>query len=80
MLLDLDFWLAKSLTFLVLEFDIFLHKFGLPKPFVIHTCGLTQRAADGGYVPRYFGIFLTWGFSRFGGESTLPPTAANAHR
>ena len=42
--------------------------------------GLTMRAADLGYVPRYFGIFLAWSFSRFGGESTLPPQAANANR
>jgi hypothetical protein len=41
-----------------------------------------------GYVPRYFSIVLALGFSRFDGESTLPPrwiepveiTAANASR
>jgi hypothetical protein len=38
----------------------------------------TQRAADGGYAPRFLGIFLAWSFSQFDGESTLPPTAANA--
>ena len=36
--------------------------------------------ADGGYAPRFMGIFLALDFSRFGGESTLPPTAANANR
>ena len=41
---------------------------------------LTQRAADLGYAPRYFGMFLALGFSRFDGESTLPPQAANASR
>ena len=44
------------------------------------TCGLTQRAADGGYAARFWSIFLALGFSRFDGESTLPPTAANANR
>ncbi len=39
-----------------------------------------MRAADLGYGPRYLGIFLAWSFSRFGGESTLPPQAANASR
>ena len=39
-----------------------------------------MRATDGGYAPRFLGIFLTLGFSRFEGESTLPPTAANASR
>jgi len=41
---------------------------------------LTQREADGGYVPRFFGFCLALGFVRFDGESALPPTAANAHR
>ena len=41
---------------------------------------LTQRAADLGYAPRYLGICLAWSFSRFDGESTLPPQAANASR
>jgi hypothetical protein len=41
---------------------------------------LTQRAADGGYAPRFFGIFLALGVFRFEGESPLPPTAANANR
>jgi len=41
---------------------------------------LTQRAADLGYAPRYFDICLALSFSRFGGESTLPPQAANANR
>ena len=40
----------------------------------------TQRAADGGYAPRFLSICLALGFSRFDGESTLPPTAANANR
>ena len=40
----------------------------------------TQRAADGWYAARFLGIFLALGFSRFDGESTLPPTAANASR
>jgi hypothetical protein len=40
----------------------------------------TQRAADLGYAPRYFGFFAAWNFSRFGGESTLPPQAPNASR
>ena len=40
----------------------------------------TQRAADLGYAPRYFGIFLALSFFRFDGESTLPPQAANASR
>ena len=41
---------------------------------------LTQRAADGGYAARFLGIYLALSFSRFDGESTLPPTAANANR
>jgi hypothetical protein len=41
---------------------------------------VTMRAADGGYAPRFLSIFLALGFSRFDGESTLPPTAANAPR
>jgi hypothetical protein len=41
---------------------------------------LTQRAADGGYAARFLSFFLALGFSRFGGESTLSPTAANANR
>jgi hypothetical protein len=41
---------------------------------------LTQRAADGGYAPRFLGMFLALSFSRFDGESTLLPTAANASR
>ncbi|HET9905526.1 MAG TPA: hypothetical protein VFQ23_02760 [Anaerolineales bacterium] len=40
----------------------------------------TPRAADLGYAPRYLSFFLALGFSRFGGESTLPPQAANANR
>jgi hypothetical protein len=31
-------------------------------------------------VPRFFGIYLALSFFRFEGESTLPPTAANASR
>lgn len=45
----------------------------------VQNC-LTQRAADGGYAPRFLGIFLALGCSRFDGESILPPTAANASR
>jgi len=41
---------------------------------------LTQRAADGGYAARFLDIFAASGVSRFDGESTLPPTAANASR
>ena len=40
----------------------------------------TQRAPDLGYAPRFSGIFLALGVLRFEGESTLPPTAANADR
>ncbi len=40
----------------------------------------TKRAADGGYAARFLGSFLALSFSRFDGESTLPPTAANASR
>ena len=39
-----------------------------------------MRAADGGYAPRFLGVFVALSFSRFESESTLPPTAANAHR
>jgi hypothetical protein len=42
--------------------------------------GLTMRAADGGYAARFSSFFVALGFSRFEGESTLPPTAANASR
>ena len=41
---------------------------------------LTQRAADGGYAPRFSSLFAALGFVRFDGLSTLPPTAANAPR
>jgi hypothetical protein len=41
---------------------------------------LTQRAADGGYAPRFWGILLALSFFHFEGESTLLPTAANADR
>jgi hypothetical protein len=41
---------------------------------------LTQRAADGGYAARFLAFFMALGFSRFDGESTLLPTAANASR
>jgi hypothetical protein len=40
----------------------------------------TKRAADGGYAARFLSISVALGFSRFDGESTLPPTAANASR
>ena len=46
----------------------------------MNACHLTRHAADGGYAARYFGIWLALGFVRFDGESTLRPTAANAHR
>jgi hypothetical protein len=39
-----------------------------------------MRAADGGYAPRFLSVFVALSFSRFDGESTLPPTAANAPR
>ena len=32
---------------------------------------LTRRAADGGYAPRFLGLFLALGFFRFDGESIL---------
>jgi hypothetical protein len=41
---------------------------------------LTKRAADGGYAARFLSVFVALGVFRFEGESTLPPTAANAHR
>jgi hypothetical protein len=41
---------------------------------------LTMRAADLGYAPRFLSVLVASGFSRFGGESTLPPQAANASR
>lgn len=33
----------------------------------------TQRAADGGYAPRFLGIYLALGFFRFDGESPSHP-------
>ena len=39
-----------------------------------------QGAADGGYAARFLAFFVVLGFSRFEGDSTLPPTAANASR
>jgi hypothetical protein len=36
--------------------------------------------ADLGYAPRYFDFVLAGSLSCFGGESTLPPQAANANR
>jgi len=39
-----------------------------------------MRAADGGYATRFLAFFVALGCSRFDGESTLPPTAANADR
>jgi hypothetical protein len=41
---------------------------------------LTRRAADDGYAARFLAFCATLRFFRFGGESTLPPIAANAHR
>ena len=46
----------------------------------VKVCGLTPRAADLGYAPRYLSVFSASSFFRFGGESTLPPQAANASR
>ena len=40
----------------------------------------TQRAADLGYAARFQAFVSALSFSRFGGESTLPPQAANASR
>jgi len=40
----------------------------------------TQRAADKWESARFLSIFAALGFSRFDGESTLPPTAGNANR
>jgi len=50
------------------------------KAVLVDKTRLTQRATDLGYAPRYLGIFLACAESRFGGESTLPPQAANANR
>jgi len=44
------------------------------------TSRLTQRAADGGWAARFLSSFLASSCFRFEGESTLPPTAANAPR
>jgi hypothetical protein len=41
---------------------------------------LTKRAADGGDASRFLSNFLALSGFRFDGESTLPPTAANANR
>ena len=41
--------------------------------------GLTMRAPDLGYAPRFLSIFLASAESRFDGESTLPPQAGNAN-
>jgi hypothetical protein len=48
--------------------------------FIIAKNRPTQRAADGGYAARFLSLFLALSFFRFDGESTLPPTAANADR
>jgi hypothetical protein len=37
-------------------------------------------ATDLGYAPRYFGFLLAWSFSRFDGESTLPPQAGTPQK
>jgi hypothetical protein len=37
-----------------------------------------MRAANGGYAPSFLDSFLALSFFSFDGESTLPPTAANA--
>ena len=39
-----------------------------------------MRAADLRYAPRFLAFFAALCFSRFGGESTLPPQAVNASR
>ena len=54
--------------------------FGICKLDSVKSCGLTMRAADGGYAPRFLSFFVALSFFRFEGESTLPPTAANASR
>ena len=53
---------------------------GWRKNFAYRVLRLTKRAADGGESARFLGMFLALGFSRFDGESTLRPTAANASR
>jgi len=37
--------------------------------------GPTRRTADGGYAPRFLGIWLALGFSHFDDESTFRPPA-----
>lgn len=39
-----------------------------------------MRAADGGWAARFLAFFAALSLFRFGGESTLQPTAANADR
>ena len=39
-----------------------------------------MRAPDLGYAPRFLDSFLALSFSRFEGDSTLPPQAGNAGR
>jgi hypothetical protein len=38
-------------------------------------CGLTMRAADGGWAARFSAFFVALSLFRFDGESTLSPTA-----
>ena len=46
--------------------------------------GMTRQPStvlpDLGYAARFLSIYAALGFFRFDGESTLPPTAANAGR
>lgn len=39
-----------------------------------------MRAADGGWAARFLAFFAALDFLRLDEESTLQPTAANAHR
>jgi len=39
-----------------------------------------MRAADLGYAPRFLSFCVALSLSRFGGESPLPPQAANVNR
>lgn len=39
-----------------------------------------MRAADGGWAARFLAFFVALSFFRFGSESLLQPTAANASR
>ena len=41
---------------------------------------LKQRAIDGGWAPHFLNIYLPLGIYRFGGETIILPTAADAGR